>query len=82
MPVQTITRTVRFFKVRVVQADDTVVSGRDREVFPLVHARCDDAQTVEDDWLDDLGEAVTDANVDKTPATLARPDFDWDAEED
>ena len=39
MPVQTITRTVRFFKVRVVQADDTVVSGRDREVFPLVHAR-------------------------------------------
>jgi hypothetical protein len=40
MPVQMIPRTVRFFKVRVVQADDTVVSGRDREVFPLVHARC------------------------------------------
>lgn len=43
---------------------------------------CVDAQTVEDDWLDDLGEAVTDANVDKTPAAPARPDFDWDDEED
>ena len=43
---------------------------------------CVDAQTVEDDWLDDLGEAVTDANVDKTPAAQARPDFDWDDEED
>ena len=43
---------------------------------------CVDAQTVEDDWLDDLGEVVTDANVDKTPAAQARPDFDWDDEED
>ncbi|WP_146750759.1 MULTISPECIES: hypothetical protein [unclassified Actinomyces] len=37
-----------------------------------------DAETIDEDWLDDLGEAITDANIDKMPATTPRPDFDWD----
>lgn len=40
-----------------------------------------DAESVDDDWLDSLGGAVTEANVDKRPAPPERPDFEWDDEE-
>lgn len=39
-----------------------------------------DASMVEDDWLDSLGAAVTEANVDKMPEPPQRPDFEWDDE--
>lgn len=38
---------------------------------------CVNAETVDDHWLDRLGPATTQANIDKT-VTPARPDFDWD----
>lgn len=42
-----------------------------------------DAETVDDDWLDSLGNAVTTANVDADRTTTpVRPEFDWDDEED
>ena len=41
---------------------------------------CATADAVDDDWLDDLGDAVTVANVDRTPAKPARPEPDWDDE--
>lgn len=39
-----------------------------------------DATTVDDAWVDSLGEAVTEANVDRRPEPPKRPDFDWDDE--
>lgn len=42
--------------------------------------RCAAADTVDDDWLDCLGDAVTVANVDRTPTKPARPEPDWDDE--
>lgn len=40
-----------------------------------------DAETVDDSWLDALGEAIQESNVDRTEEYLQRPDFEWDDDE-
>lgn len=42
---------------------------------------CADAQTIDDDWLDDLGDGVAEANVDRMPVVAPHPDFGWDDED-
>lgn len=62
-------------KVPVVRA---TVTGTKLKADVILHTA--DATTIEDSWIEALGEAVTAANIDKMPEPK-RPDFEWDDED-
>ena len=59
--------------VPVVRA---TVRGTKLQADVVIH--CADSQTIDDDWLDGLGDQVAEANIDKMPPSRKHSVYDWD----